>query len=146
MPSVQKQQGGQPGTVGGCSAGHGRGDCSRESVGRSTEHRVCQELRVEELADVVNAAIVVANGGDTSGIFPEDVRSCWGGSDNPWSRQKLAEEANKDGGAVSSVTGVRVEHSSSGVTDKVILTTNRGTVTISGANFERAFNLRAPGA
>jgi len=103
-------------------------------------------LKVEEFADVVNAAIVVANGGDTSGIFPEDVRSCWGGSDNPWSRQKLAEEANKYGGAVSSVTGVRVEHSSSGVTDKVILTTNRGTVTISGANFERAFNLRAPGA
>jgi hypothetical protein len=88
---------------------------------------------------MVNAAIVVAAGGDVSGIFPEDVRSCWGGGDNPWSKSRLAEEANKHGGAVSSV-------SSGGSTSKVIFSTNRGEVAISGESFYRGFNLRAPGA
>lgn len=103
-------------------------------------------LKSEEFADMVNAAIVVANGGDTSGIFPEDVRSCWGGNDNPWSKDRLAQEADKYGGRVSSVSGVSVQHSSGGYTDKVILNTNRGQLTISGANFKKGFNLRAPGA
>lgn len=103
-------------------------------------------LKEDEFADVVNAAIVVANGGDTSGIFPEDVRSCWGGSDNPWSKERMASEAGKYGGVVNSVSGVRVEHGSNGITNRVILTTNRGEVSVSGPDFGRAFDLRAPGA
>jgi peptidoglycan hydrolase-like amidase len=103
-------------------------------------------LTMAEFSDMVNAAIVVANNGDTSGIFPEDVRSCWGGSDNPWSKERMATEADKYGGAVNNVFGVRVEHGNNGVTNRLILSTNRGEVTISGDNFTRAFNLRAPGA
>ncbi len=103
-------------------------------------------LSEAEFADMVNAAIVVAAGGDISGVFPEDVRSCWGGSDNPWSKSRMAEEADKYGGRVTSVSAVRVEHDRSGVTGRVILTTNRGEVAISGANFKKGFNLRAPGA
>ena len=103
-------------------------------------------LREEEFADMVNAAIVVSGGGDVSGLYPEDVRSCWGGSDNPWSKSRLAEEADKHGGRVTSVSGVRVEHGSNGVTSKVIISTNRGQVEISGSNFKKGFNLRAPGA
>jgi len=103
-------------------------------------------LKMDEFADMVNAAIVVANGGDTSGIFPEDVRLCWGGNDNPWDKSRLAAEAAKFGGAVSSVSNVRVEHGSNGVTNRVILSTNRGEVTLSGNNFMKGFNLRAPGA
>ncbi len=102
-------------------------------------------LKMDEFSDMVNAAIVVANGGDMSGIFPEDVRSCYGGSDNPWSKDRLAQEADKHGGRVTSVSSVSVKHSSGGVTDQVVLQTNRGQVTISGANFKKAFNLRAPG-
>ncbi len=102
-------------------------------------------LKMDEFSDMVNAAIVVANGGDMSGIFPEDVRSCYGGSDNPWSKDRLAQEADKHGGRVTSVSSVSVKHSSGGITDQVILQTNRGQVTISGANFKKAFNLRAPG-
>lgn len=103
-------------------------------------------LNQEEFADMVNAALVVANGGDTSGIFPEDVRSCWGGNDSPWSKSRLAEEADKHGGRVTSVSSVRIDHGSNGVTSKVVLQTNRGELTLSGANFKKGFNLRAPGA
>jgi peptidoglycan hydrolase CwlO-like protein len=103
-------------------------------------------LSVGEFADMVNAAIVVDRGGDASGIYPEDVRSCWGGNDNPWSKDRLATEADKYGGRVTSISSVKVEHGSNGVTNKVTFGTNRGEVTVSGANFKKAFNLRAPGA
>lgn len=103
-------------------------------------------LNQAEFADMVNAIIVVDGGGDVSGIYPEDVRSCWGGNDNPWSKDRLASEADKHGGRVTSVSGVRVEHGSNGVTSRVILTTNRGEVVVSGAVFKKGFNLRAPGA
>jgi hypothetical protein len=95
---------------------------------------------------MVNAAVVVSAGGDTSGIFPEDVRSCWGGQDNPWSKDRLAQEADKHGGRVTSVSSVRIEHGSNGITSRVILTTNRGDVSLSGSSFKKGFNLRAPGA
>jgi peptidoglycan hydrolase CwlO-like protein len=102
-------------------------------------------LHEDEFADIVNAAIIVAAGGDISGILPEDVRSCLGGSDNPWSKSRMAEEADKYGGRVTAVSAVRVEHGSNGLTSKVIISTNRGEINISGANFKKAFNLRAPG-
>ncbi|MEK9201071.1 MAG: SpoIID/LytB domain-containing protein, partial [Patescibacteria group bacterium] len=102
-------------------------------------------LKMDEFSDMINAAIVVSNGGDMSGVFPEDVRSCYGGSDNPWSKDRMAQEADKHGGRVTSVSGVSVKHSSNGYTDQVILQTNRGEVVISGVNFKKAFNLRAPG-
>lgn len=58
----------------------------------------------------------------------------------------MAQEAEKYGGKVVGVSSVRVNHGSDGITNQVILSTNRGEVTISGANFYKAFNLRAPGA
>lgn len=103
-------------------------------------------MTTEEFSDMVNAAIVVQAGGDASGIFPEDVRSCWGGSDNPWSKSRMAEEADKHGGRVTSISTISVEHGSNGVTNNVTFSTNRGNITISGGNFKKAFNLRAPGA
>ena len=95
-----------------------------------------------EFADIVNAAIVYANGGDASGIFPTD--GCLG--QTGWSTDRMASEADKFGGRVTSVNNVRVNHGSDGITNQVILSTNRGEVTISGSSFYKAFNLRAPGA
>ncbi len=95
-----------------------------------------------EFADMVNAAIVYANGGDASGIFPTD--GCLGQAG--WSTDRMAAEADKFGGRVTSVSSVRVNHGSNGITNQVILSTNRGEVTISGSSFYKAFNLRAPGA
>jgi len=103
-------------------------------------------LTQAEFADIVNAAIVVAGGGDMSGIFPEDVRSCWGDNDSPWSKEQMASAADSHGGRVTSVSSVRVEHGSNGITSRVVFSTNRGEVPIPGVNFYKAFNLRAPGA
>ncbi len=99
-------------------------------------------LTQAEFADIVNAAIVYANGGDASGIFPTD--GCLG--QTGWSADRMAAEADKFGGKVTGVNSVTVNHGSDGVTNKVIFSTNRGEVTISGANFYKAFDLRAPGA
>ncbi len=99
-------------------------------------------LSENEFADIVNAALVYSNGGDASGIFPTD--GCLG--QTGWDKARMAVEADKYGGRVSSVSSVRVDHGNNGVTNKVILSTNRGNVEISGTNFYKVFNLRAPGA
>ncbi len=99
-------------------------------------------LTESEFTDIVNAAIVYAGGGDASGIFPTD--SCLG--QTGWSMERMAAEADKFGGKVTSVSSVTVNHGSDGVTNKVTFSTNRGNVEISGPSFYKTFNLRAPGA
>lgn len=99
-------------------------------------------LHEDELADIVNAAIVYAGGGDASGIFPTD--GCLG--QTGWSAERMAAEADKFGGKVTSVSNVTVNHGSDGVTNKVTFSTNRGNVEIAGQSFYKTFNLRAPGA
>ena len=99
-------------------------------------------LTSEEFADIVNAAIVYANGGDISGIFPLDVQSCFGGSDQPWSRDRLKQEADKYGDGLTSVSSVSVQYREDGLTGKVIVNGRE----IDGQKFYKAFNLRAPGA
>lgn len=99
-------------------------------------------LTGEEFADIANAAVVIQNGGDVSGIFPPDVQSCFGGSDSPWSRDRLKEEADKNGGSFSSISSVSVVYSDSGVTAKISLNGRE----LDGQTFKKAFNLRAPGA
>lgn len=98
-------------------------------------------LTNDEFSDIVNAAIIIANNGDASGIFPLD--NCSGQSG--WSRDKMAGEADKFGGRVTNVSSVSVRHGSNGITNQVSLGTNRGEVVVSGTNFSKAFNLRAPG-
>jgi peptidoglycan hydrolase-like amidase len=94
------------------------------------------------MADIVNAAIVYTNGGDASGILP--ISTCLGSTG--WSREQMAQEADNHGGKVTSVSGVSVNHSQSGVTSQVTFSTSKGSVSISGENFVKVFNLRAPGA
>jgi peptidoglycan hydrolase-like amidase len=95
-------------------------------------------LTSEQLADIVNAwQVVYHGGGDTSRISPVDT-GCWGG--NPYSLSELSSI-----GGYSSVGGVSVVYSNSGSTQSVTLSTNKGSVTINGDEFKRAFNLRAPG-
>lgn len=99
-------------------------------------------LTMDEFADIVNAAIVYTSGGDASGILPVD--GCLGSAG--WSKEQMASEADKHGGKVTSVSSVSVSHGSNGVTSQVSVSTNRGTVSFSGLDFQKAFNLRAPGA
>ena len=48
-------------------------------------------------------------------------------------------------GGFNGVSSVSVQYSNSGTTASVTLGTNKGSVTINGNEFYKAFNLRAPG-
>ncbi len=95
-------------------------------------------LRSEEMADILNAwKVLYQGGGDTSRVSPIDT-GCWGG--NPYSISELAGI-----GGYTSVSGVSVVYSNSGSTQTVSFQTNKGSVSISGEEIKKAFNLRAPG-
>lgn len=93
-------------------------------------------LNSEELADIVNAALVLKNTDDDR-ITPVTT-SCWGG--NPYSHEELRNVAAKYGG-ISSVTNIYVTQGN-GTTNEVVV---NGSIRLNGAEFKQAFNLRAPG-
>jgi peptidoglycan hydrolase-like amidase len=94
-------------------------------------------LTGEEMADILNAWVVLFNGGgDSSRVTPQG--SCWGG--NPYSAAELRSIGN-----YASVSGVSVTYSEGGVTATVTFQTDKGSISISGSDFYKAFNLRAPG-
>lgn len=94
-------------------------------------------LSPEEMADIVNVAIALRTGGiDTSRITPLTT-NCWEG--NPYSMNELYELVKNHGG-ITSANSVSVAQGN-GVTNSVTI----NGVNISGADFRRAFNLRAPG-
>jgi peptidoglycan hydrolase-like amidase len=104
-------------------------------------------LNQEEFADIVNAWIVRKNGGNSDRVLPITIASCGinGVSGNPFSMSEMRDEANRFGGAVTSVSSVSVSYGSNGRTVQVKLVTNRGELSISGDEFRETFNLRAPG-
>ncbi|MFS8158903.1 MAG: SpoIID/LytB domain-containing protein [Candidatus Roizmanbacteria bacterium] len=106
-------------------------------------------LSQEEFSDIINAWIVRKNpnGADTGRIIPVTIGSCGVGgvSGSPYSMQELRDAANNSGGAVTSVSSVSVSHGDNGQTSSVNLETNKGSLSISGAEFKETFNLRAPG-
>jgi peptidoglycan hydrolase CwlO-like protein len=99
-------------------------------------------LTPEEMADVLNAYVVIQK----HGVSDERVISqggCWGG--NPYSIGELRDKANSLSGGYSKVTGVSVSYGTNGTTAQVTLQTDKGSVPLSGEEFRKAFNLRAPG-
>lgn len=107
------------------------------SVNSDTCGRSGPWLSAEEMADIVNAALVLKKGTSEEASRISPVSSCWSG--NPYSMAELREVAGKYGG-ISSVSSVSVSQGD-GVTNSV----NIEGVTISGSDFKKAFNLRAPG-
>lgn len=94
-------------------------------------------LSPQEMADIVNAAIALKTSGiDTSRITPVTT-SCWGG--NPYSMDELRNLVSGSGG-INSADSVSVSQGN-GNTNSVTI----NGVTIDGADFKKAFNLRAPG-
>jgi peptidoglycan hydrolase CwlO-like protein len=92
-------------------------------------------LNPEEMADIVNAALALKTGGiDTSRITPITT-SCWGG--NPYSMSELR---NIVSGGISSANSISVTQGN-GTTNSVTI----NGITLSGEEFKKAFNLRAPG-
>lgn len=96
-------------------------------------------LNSEEMADILNAwKVLYQGGGDVSRVSPTDT-GCWGG--NPYSKDDL-----KNIGGYTSVSGSsNVVYGGSGSTLNITFSTNKGSVTITGEEFKKAFNLRAPG-
>ncbi len=94
-------------------------------------------LSEEDMADILNAWVVLyQGGGDVGRITP--IGSCWNG--NSYSQSEL-----RSIGGFTSVSGVSVSYSNSGNTQTVSLVTNKGGIGIPGEEFKKAFNLRAPG-
>jgi peptidoglycan hydrolase CwlO-like protein len=95
-------------------------------------------LSPEEMADIVNAHLVLTKGnsGETEKISPVTTE-CWGG--NPYSVSELRDVASRYGG-ISSANSVSVSLGD-GRTNSVKI----GGVSMSGDQFCNAFNLRAPG-
>ncbi len=95
-------------------------------------------LSPEEMADIVNAALVLSKGtdGEKERISPVTT-SCWGG--NPYSHESLKNVASKYGG-ISSATSVSVQQGQ-GETQSVTI----NGISMSGVDFKKAFALRAPG-
>lgn len=93
-------------------------------------------LTSTEMADILNARYVLDGNGDVSRVSP--VGDCWGG--NPYSVSDL-----QGIGGYSSVSSASVVYGNDGSTVSVTFSTNKGSVTVSGAKFKEAFNLRAPG-
>src|SRR5258708_303672 len=93
-------------------------------------------LTSSELADILNASVVLSGNGDASRVSP--VGDCCGG--NPYSVSELAGI-----GGYTSVSSVSVIYGNDGSTQSVSFGTNKGSYNLSGADFKKAFNLRAPG-
>ncbi len=105
-------------------------------------------LSQEEFSDIINAAIVLSQVQQDERILPTTIGQCavgGSGAGNPYSTAELAQKASLYGGTVTRVNEASVSHNDTGETVMVKLNTNRGSIEISGSNFKRAFNLRAPG-
>lgn len=102
-------------------------------------------LTQDEMADIVNAAIVLTNNqGDKPHIYQLD--GCFGSNPDVWDKNRMRQEADKYGGAVSQINSVKVTYSTGGYTNQVTFSTDKGDKTFDGSLFKLIFNLRAPGA
>lgn len=95
-------------------------------------------LSPEEMADIVNAHVVLTKGStDEAERITPVTTDCWGG--NPYSHSELRDVASKYGG-ISSANSVSVTQGNGNTS-----TVNINGVSMSGTEFKKAFNLRAPG-
>jgi len=94
-------------------------------------------LSPAEMADIVNAAIALRTEGIDTGRITPVTTSCWGG--NPYSMDELRNLVSGHGG-ISSANSVSVSQGN-GTTGNVTI----NGVSLSGDEFCKTFNLRAPG-
>lgn len=98
-----------------------------------------------EMADILNAVVVYKSGSGVEHILPEDYVSCFKKSGEPWSKEKMKQEAGAKGGSYSDVRNVSVTYAENGVTAKVVFETDKGSFEVNGQDFYKVFNLRAHG-
>ena len=100
-------------------------------------------LTMEEMSDIVNAYLLWKQNGEPDSdprIVSVDVTQCWGQSANPYSMSELRSAVNSP---VTSISNVAVSNSN-GTSTAVTFFTNRGTVQMSGYDFQKIYNMRAP--
>ncbi|WKZ25375.1 MAG: SpoIID/LytB domain-containing protein [bacterium] len=96
-------------------------------------------LSPEEMADIVNAHLVLTKGtGEEQSRISPVTTGCWPG--NPYSISELRSVASKYGGIETATTSPSVLLGN-GTTNSVTI----NSIQMSGAEFKRAFALRAPG-
>lgn len=101
----------------------------------------------DEFSDIINAVLYYSKTGDSSRLSQIDSGGCFGGNDpNAWSREELRRQVTDKGGPISSINSISVDYSTSGITQNVKISTDKGSFTFSGSDFKEIFNLRAPGA
>ena len=102
-------------------------------------------LNNEEFSDIINAALYFSKTNDSSHLSQN--QNCIGSCDsNAWSKDELRRQVGDKGGPVSSVNSVSVDYSTSGNTQNVRISTDKGDLIFSADNFKTIFNLRSPGA
>lgn len=102
-------------------------------------------LSNNEMADILNAYLLWISNGKTQSdprIVSVDVASCWGQSANPYSNTELRNMVSNPVTAVYSA----ITTNASGTTTNIAFNTNRGVVSMSGADFKAIYNMRAPSA
>ncbi|MBP9817472.1 hypothetical protein KBC75_01785 [Candidatus Shapirobacteria bacterium] len=102
-------------------------------------------LTNDEFADIINAVLYDSKTHDRSHL--SQVSNCIGSCDgNAWSRDELRRQVGDKGGPVSIINSINVDYSTSGFTQSVRVSTDKGDFNFSGADFQNVFTLRAPGA
>ncbi|MDO8503845.1 MAG: SpoIID/LytB domain-containing protein, partial [bacterium] len=99
-------------------------------------------LTQEEMADIINAWVVLYKGGGEAGRISPVTTSCFQG--NPYSISEL-----QSIGGYNTVSSVSVVYNNNGSTSEVTFQTNKGSITIPGSELSDpkygVYNLRAPG-
>ncbi len=104
-------------------------------------------LNGEEMADILNAYVLLKEGKNTERVVPETINKCSisGFSGKPYSKSELREKAKDAGQGFSKVSGVSGVKFGDGKTTSITFSTDQGSYTVDGQLFMKAFNLRAPG-
>lgn len=100
-------------------------------------------LTNEEMADIINAALLYAADGGTISHLSQTDKS----APDTWSREKVKEELRNRGiTPVENISNVpNPQYSNAGYTAQVSFDTNQGNKSFDGGLFKEIFNLRAPG-
>lgn len=113
----------------------------------STCGRAHPWLNSEEMADVLNAYVLLKAGKNTERVVPETINDCSisGVSGKPYSKSDLRKKAEDVDKGFSKVTNVSNVKYSEGRTTSLTFSTDKGEYTVDGQLFMEAFNIRAPG-
>ena len=101
----------------------------------------------EEMADILNAYVLIKAGKNTERIVPETINDCSisGVSGKPYSKDELRKKAADVDKGFSKVTDVTSVKYGDGRTTSITFSTDKGSYTVDGQKFMEAFNVRAPG-